>query len=81
MLLYTLFAKSLINASRDRPKFKDISELLCDKNVTCSTAVIIIIIITSTSDLQSSTAVANQLPGQLVRTQIRTRGPNYFNLS
>ena len=29
---------------------------------------IIIIIITSTSDLQPSTAIANQLPGQLVST-------------
>ena len=33
---------------------------------------------TSTSDLQPSTAIANQLPGQLVSTQIRTRGPNCF---
>ena len=36
--------------------------------------IIIIIIITSTCDLQSSTAIANQLPGQLVSTQIRTIG-------
>ena len=34
----------------------------------------IIIIITSTCDLQPSTAIANQLPGQLVSTQIRTIG-------
>ena len=34
--------------------------------------VIIIIIITSTSDLQPSTPPANQLPGQLVSTEIRT---------
>ena len=33
---------------------------------------IIIIIITSTSDLQPSTPPANQLPGQLVSTEIRT---------
>ena len=36
------------------------------------------IIITSTSDLQPSTAVANQLPGHLVSTQIRTIGLNCF---
>ena len=36
-------------------------------------------VITSSSDLQPSTAIANQLPGQLVYTQITTRGPNYFN--
>ena len=30
------------------------------------------IIITSTSDLQPSTPTANQLPGQLVSTEIRT---------
>ena len=34
--------------------------------------IIIIIIITSTSDLQPSTPPANQLPGQLVSTEIRT---------
>ena len=34
--------------------------------------IIIIIIITSTSDLQPSTPTANQLPGQLVSTEIRT---------
>ena len=33
-----------------------------------------IIIITSTSDLQPSTAIANQLPSQIVSTQIRTTG-------
>ena len=38
----------------------------------------IIIIITSSGDLQPSTAIANQLPGQLVYTQITTRGPNCF---
>ena len=32
----------------------------------------IIIIITSTSDLQPSTAIANRLPGQLVSIQIIT---------
>ena len=32
------------------------------------------IIITSTSDLQPSAAIGNRLPGQLVSTQIRTRG-------
>ena len=37
---------------------------------------IIIIIITSTSDLQPSTAVVNQLPSHLVSTQIRTIGIN-----
>ena len=30
------------------------------------------VIITSTSDLQPSTPLANQLPGQLVSTEIRT---------
>ena len=34
----------------------------------------LIIIITSTSDLQPSTAIAVQLPGQLVSSQIRTMG-------
>ena len=34
--------------------------------------------LSSTSDLQPSTAIANQLPGQLFSTQIRTRGPNCF---
>ena len=38
----------------------------------------VIFIITSTSDLQPSTAIANQLLGQLVSTQIRTTGPNCF---
>ena len=42
------------------------------------TIIIIIIIITSSGDLQPSTAIANQLPGQLVYTQITTRGPNCF---
>ena len=40
--------------------------------------IVMIIIITSSSDLQPSTAVANQLPGQLVYTQITTRGPDCF---
>ena len=35
---------------------------------------IIIIINTSTSDLQLNIAILNQLPGQLVSTQIRTKG-------
>ena len=39
---------------------------------------IIIIIITSSGDLQPSTALANQLPAQLVSTQIRTTRPNCF---
>ena len=34
--------------------------------------------LSSTSDLQPSAAIANQIPGQLVSTQIRTRGPNCF---
>ena len=34
--------------------------------------IIIIIIITSSGDLQPSTAIANQLPSQIVSTQIRT---------
>ena len=41
--------------------------------------IFIIIIITSSGDLQPSTAIANQLPGQLVYTQITTRGPIFFN--
>ena len=49
---------------------------------TCDQAVIIlcviIIIITSTSDLQPSTPTANQLPGQLVSTEIRTMHKNTF---
>ena len=40
--------------------------------------ILIIIIITSSSDLQPSMALANQLPGQLVSTQIRTTRPNCF---
>ena len=40
--------------------------------------IIIIIIITSSGDLQPSTALANLLPGQLVSTQIRTTRPNCF---
>ena len=39
---------------------------------------IIIINITSIRDLQPSTATTNQLPGQLISTQIRIRGPNCF---
>ena len=35
-------------------------------------------VITCTSDLQPSTVIANQLPGQLVYTQITTSGPNCF---
>ena len=35
-------------------------------------------ILSSTSDLQPSTAIANQLPGQLVSIKISTRGPNCF---
>ena len=42
------------------------------------TTSIIIVTITSTSDLQPITAIANQLPGQLVYTQVTTRGPNCF---
>ena len=38
----------------------------------------LLVVITSSSDLQPSTAIANQLPGQLVYTQITTRGPNCF---
>ena len=34
--------------------------------------------VNSTSDLQPSTAVANQLPGQIASTQIRTIGLNCF---
>ena len=37
-------------------------------------SLIIFIIITSTTDLQPSTAIWYQLPGQLVSTQIRTKG-------
>ena len=39
--------------------------------------IIITIIITSTSDLQSSTAIANQLPDQLVPTHISTIGRSF----
>ena len=34
--------------------------------------------LSSSGDLQPSIAIANQLPGQLVYTQITTRGPNCF---
>ena len=34
--------------------------------------------LSSSGDLQPSTALANQLPGQLVSTQIRTTRPNCF---
>ena len=34
--------------------------------------------VTSTSDLQPSTPSANQLPGQLVSTEIRTMHKNKF---
>ena len=40
---------------------------------------IILNIITSTSDLQPSTATANQLPNQLVSTQIRPQGKIALN--
>ena len=38
----------------------------------------IIVSIISTSDLQPSTAIVNQLPGQLVSIQIRIIGQNCF---
>ena len=38
----------------------------------------IIIIITSTSDLQPSTSTVNQLPGQLVSTEIRAMYKHKF---
>ena len=38
-----------------------------------------IFIIASTGDSQPSTAIVNQLPGQLVFTQIRTIGVIYLN--
>ena len=44
----------------------------CTYVATDIITIIIIIIITSTSDLQPSTPTANQLPGQLVSTEIRT---------
>ena len=40
--------------------------------------ILILLLLTSSGDLQPSTAIANQLPGQLVYTQITTRGPNCF---
>ena len=46
-----------------------------------STAIFIFLstwLLTSSSGLQPSTALANQLPGQLVSTQIRTARPNCF---
>ena len=36
--------------------------------------IIIIIYCYSTSDLRPSTVIVNQLPGQLVSTQIKTKG-------
>ena len=39
---------------------------------------VIIIIITTTSNLQPNTPTANQLPGQLVSTEIRTMHKNKF---
>ena len=43
--------------------------------------IILLNIITSTSNLQPSTAIANQLPGHWVSTQIRTMWLNYFTFS
>ena len=40
--------------------------------------IMFVIVYNSSSDLQPSTALANQLPGQLVSTQIRTTRPNCF---
>ena len=48
--------------------------------MSLSTAIFIFLstwlLITSTSDLQPSIAIANQLPGQLVSTQIRNSRPD-----
>ena len=41
----------------------------------------IIFIIFNTSDLQPSTAIANRLSGQLVSTQVRTKGQIVLNSS
>ena len=48
-------------------------EIKCAHSKNVTTIIInIIIIITSSGDLQPSTAIANQLPSQIVSTQIRT---------
>ena len=52
--------------------------LICATFVQNSNYNLVLGCITSTSDLQPSTAIVNQLPGQLVSTHIRTRGPNCF---
>ena len=50
----------------------------CRSPLLSMVIIIIIIIITSTNDLQPSTPIANQLPGQLVSTEIRTMHKNEF---
>ena len=50
----------------------------CDKILTAIFILLSTWLLTSTSDLQPSTAIANQLPGHLVSTQIRTIGLNRF---
>ena len=47
-------------------------------NKESNTYIIIIVVATSASDLQPSTAIANQLFGQLVSTQVRTIGLKIF---
>ena len=46
------------------------------KLINCEIIFLLLGYVTSTSDLQPITAIAN--PGQLVYTQITTRGPNCF---
>ena len=43
-----------------------------------SLLLLLLLLLSSSGDLQPSTAIANQLPGQLVSTQIRTIWLNYF---
>ena len=50
----------------------------CDKILTVIFILVSTWLLTSTSDLQPNMPIANQLPGQLVSTHIRTRGPNCF---
>ena len=58
--------------------WSSLSPNFCGSKVSLHIIIVIIIVITSSGDLQPSTAIANQLPGQLVYTQITTRGPNCF---
>ena len=72
-LLYILYTQfPVLKTDELRQDVNDFVTLTKDWNLFKGEHFIIIIIITSTSDLQPSTPTANQLPGQLVSTEIRT---------